>query len=254
MRRLATALVLLPLLGACGGSADPAPLAAAAAGEPLPVVTTPGAAVPQAPEAAAPGLPGAPRQPTDGQAADEPAPEDLELPPGDPGPDAPSVPEPTAGPTVEEPGLKTSVPRAALLPAADLGSGWTALPAGTGSAGPGSACTPRPSGPSAAALLRAPGGGTLRETVSVARDALAEVAGWRAALASCGYAVAPLALGEDGLSARHPGRQDRVLVTTSEQVVVALRATGALADDGGLEDLADLALGSSCPAAPDGCH
>lgn len=225
-------LVLLPALAACSAPAQP---------EAAPVVEVglAGAPVPVRPEPVE--LPDP--DPADAVVGADPA--DAQLPPGDPGPDAPAVPEP-AETQVDEPAGPRRVPVEALLTAPDLGPGWRAAPI------PRAACAPRLRGPSATGALASDDGSTLVETVRVAADGEAAVADWRRALSACGYALAPLALGEEGLSAVGPG--ERVLVTTAEQVVVVLRAGGPLADDPALPDRADLALGTSCPAAPDGCH
>jgi hypothetical protein len=44
------------------------------------------------------------------------------------------------------------------------------------------------------------------------------------------------------------------LVLASERVGVVPMASGPAAQQGAWESLADLALGSSCAASPDGCH
>lgn len=248
-RRLAVAAVALPLLAACGAGSEPGAAAAVTgpaatasavpAPELAPAVPVP--AVP-APVPAAPGEEVVVTEVVDAGA-------EVALPPGDPGVDAPAVPEPVETEVhAHDEELPDRVPQAALLRAADLGPGWQ--PAER----PPAPCGPRVSGPSATAALAGTDSprSTLVQTVAVAQDAPGAVADWRHALAACGYAVAPLALGEDGLAASSAG--ERVLVTTAEQVVVVLRATGPLATDPALDDWADLALGTSCPAAPDGCH
>lgn len=242
MRRLAAALVLVPLLGACSSPASPAALAVAEVGLAGAPVQLAGEPAPVAP---------LPEDPPTGEPVEpvvEAGPEHDELPPGDPGVDAPEVPEP---PPAEahahgDEELPGRVPPGALLTAADLGPGWSTTDAAA------SPCAPRESGPQASTVLVAPDGSRLAQTVAVAADGPAAVAEWRRALAGCGLAVTPLALGDAGASAHGAGA--RVLVTTAEQVLVVLRATGPLAADPGLPDLGDVALGTSCPAAPDGCH
>ena len=241
MRRLAGALLLLPLLSACTSPAAPPAAASVAELGPVAEVGPVGVSVPVAPP---------PTDPPAGEPVEEVVearPDDTAVPPGDPGVDAPSAPEP-AGTEVHghDEQLPGHVPRSALLRPADLGPGWAAARA------PEGACAPRTSGPSASGALASDTGSTLVETVQVEADALGAVAGWRRALQACGYAVSSLALGEAGVAADGDG--ERVLVTTSEQVVVVVRARGPLAADPALPDWADLALGSSCPAAPDGCH
>ncbi len=236
MRRLAAALVLLPVLSACSSTATPP-----AAAPPVAEVGLAGAPVPVAPPPADVTAAGPDEQVV------EAGPDDTAVPPGDPGVDAPPAPEPTGVEVhAHEEELPRRVPAAALLRAADLGPGWADART------PEADCAPRTAGPSASRALRSDAGSTLVETVQVAPDGEQAVAEWRRALAACGLAVSPLALGEAGIAADGDG--ERVLVTTAEQVVVVLRARGPLAADPALSDWADLALGSSCPAAPDGCH
>lgn len=234
MRRLvAAALVLLPVLGACSSPAAPA------AAPPVAEVGLNGVPVPVAP------APVAGAEPV--EEVVEAGPDDTAVPPGDPGVDSPPAPEPTGTEVhAHEEELPRRVPASALLKVADLGPGWSTASA------PEGACAPRGTGPSASSALRSDDGSTLVETVQVAPDGEEAVAAWRKALAACGHVVSPFALGEAGLAA--DGGGERVVVTTAEQVVVVLRARGPLAADPALSDWADLALGSSCPAAPDGCH
>jgi hypothetical protein len=67
--------------------------------------------------------------------------------------------------------------------------------------------------------------------------------------------VSDYALGDAGLDARSADGAARVVVTGTEGVLVLLHARGGLAraaDE--MDGWADLALGTSCAAAPDGCH
>jgi hypothetical protein len=81
------------------------------------------------------------------------------------------------------------------------------------------------------------------------------VATWRRALVGCGWSVTDYALGDAGLSATRPDGSARVVVTGTEGVLVVLHAKGGLV--GATDEMdgwADMALGTSCVAAPDGCH
>ena len=181
MRRLAAALVLLPVLSACTSPATPQ------AAAPVAEVGLGGVPVPVAPP------------PVD-VPADEPVveagPDDPAVPPGDPGVDAPSAPEPAATEVhAHDEELPRRVPPSALLGAADLGPGWATART------PEGACAPRATGPSVRGALVSDTGSTLVESVSVEADAVGAVAGWRRALEACGYAVSPLALGEAGIAA-----------------------------------------------------
>lgn len=147
------------------------------------------------------------------------------------------------------PPVASSVPSGALLSPADLGPGWaSSLPAPP----------PCPS-PSVGTASRSAGlterRGTLTQTVAAGVDVSAAVASWRAALSRCGYAVRDDALGDASVSGSSPAGGDAVTVTGTEGVLVVLHARGALAAaDDELQGWADLALGTSCVAAPDGCH
>lgn len=238
VRRLAAALVPLPVLSACSS-----PAAEPVAAPPVAEVGLAGAPVPVAPPVV---VPADAADAADGAEVVEARPGDTAVPPGDPGVDAPPAPEPTGTEVHAHEEAPERVPPSALLWAADLGPGWA------GERAPTDDCAPRTRGPSASRALRSDDGSSLVETVQVAADGEQAVVAWRRALATCGHVVSPFALGEAGLAADGDG--ERVLVTTAEQVVVVLRATGPLAADPALDDWADLAFGTSCPAAPDGCH
>jgi hypothetical protein len=96
--------------------------------------------------------------------------------------------------------------------------------------------------------------GTLTETVSRTGDVASTVAAWKRAFDRCGWSVSDYRLGDAGLIARRSGTAT-VVVTGAEGVLVLLHAGGGLASASDeIDSWADLALGTSCEAAPDGCH
>ena len=185
-----------------------------------------------------------------------------ELPEGDPGPDAPEAPEPT-GPVEEEHGdepAKTVIPQEATLDAATMGGVaggvWQVQPAGADQAGPCGALPDVGAGASRSVRLTDDRGRVLVQTVlsfahgedAAAVDALA------ASFADCGWTAGEAPpLGER--SAQATSDAGTALVLAAEGAVVVLTGTGGLPDDtAAWEGVADIALGSSCPAAPEGCH
>jgi len=180
------------------------------------------------------------------------------LPPGDPGLDAPAVPDPgTAGPDAhgDEPARRT-VPAAAMLTADTvsmmLGGSWAAH------AGGGDECV-RPEGAlgSRTGSYGGTASGVVVETVATYKDAKAAdaaVAALGRSARSCGWgSVRDPRLGSASVSATE-GARSMVAVAT-EGVLVLLVGTGDFTRDAGRwGSLVDLALGTSCPAAPDGCH
>ena len=180
------------------------------------------------------------------------------LPPGDPGLDAPSVPDPGVASDEHaghEEGRRT-VPLLAMLTAGTVrmvaGDGWERRRGG------GDECV-RPEG--ALGLLSMTYGGTdagvVVETVATYRDdkaADSATAALAEAAAGCGWEAAPdPRLGSASVAATD-GSRSMVAVST-EGVAVLLVGTGAVAKDPvRWGSLVDLALGTSCPAAPDGCH
>lgn len=177
------------------------------------------------------------------------------LPPGDPGMDAPEVPDPgTEAPAHEHPAL-TSVPADALLDeesvAAALGSTWTT------SAGEGDSCTLPQGSVANRSMSYASNRGVLVETVTTHPDpdsADRAVAGLADGLAACGWTVdADPRLGSASVAAHDAERT--LTAVSAEGVGVVLVGHGALTGDpGGWFSLVDFAIGSACPAAPDGCH
>jgi hypothetical protein len=185
------------------------------------------------------------------------------LPPGDPGTTTPP-------PTGHDPRHRvTAVPAAALVDTSSLGAiaGGTWVESPT----PGSWCSaPRtgPAGTSRSQLLTTTPGiapGRLVESVTAHDSATAAadaVAATTARLQGCGLVVdrdPRLGQVSEQLTGELPdgaGGTDHVvaLVLSSERVDVVLVASGPAARQGAWESLADLALGSSCAASPDGCH
>ena len=182
-----------------------------------------------------------------------------ELPQGDPGQAAPEVPEPTGEPEDHEdaPAL-SEVPEQALLDAATVagvaGGRWTAAASTPTAVG---RCGSLAADAAARSVRLTDGSRTLVQTVLSYEhgEDLEAVPALAQSFADCGWTASeapPLgeasaaASGADGGSA---------LVFSSEGAVVVLVGTGGLAADAGVWDaLADVALGSACPAAPGGCH
>jgi hypothetical protein len=181
------------------------------------------------------------------------------LPPGDPG-DGPSVPENTS--TVEEArgAALATVPAGALLDATTmgqvLGGSWTA------SAAPADSCSaPRPAqSVGTRSTLLAGAGGTVIENVATynGSDDAAAVSALAKRLRGCGWtqgAEPPLGEHSAQLSRTGSNGVERVVVVTAEGVTVTVVGRGALAantDDWAA--IVDVANGTSCMAAPDGCH
>lgn len=179
-----------------------------------------------------------------------------ELPAGDPGDGAPEVPEPTGPPEEHEDGpALTEVPPEALLDATTVGGvvggTWTGTPASA--VGP---CGPLPSRAASRSVRLTDGARVLVQTVLSYRHGAdgTAVADLAASFGECGWSPAQApALGEH--SAAVQGPDGSVLMLSAEGAVVVLMATGGLAEDAGAWDaVADLALGTACPAAPGGCH
>ena len=187
----------------------------------------------------------------------EALPAPAELPEGDPGQDAPEAVEPTGAPEEHEdaPAL-SAVPAEALLDPTTLagvaGGAWTAR--ASGAAGP---CGALPATAASRSVRLTGDRGELLQTVLSYRhgDDGPAVQALAASFADCGWTPgeAP-ALGESAARADGPGG-GRALVVAAEGAVVVLTGRGALAaDDAAWDAVADVALGTACPAAPEGCH
>ena len=151
---------------------------------------------------------------------------------------APAAAGPTAGPTI---------PVGAFVAPVDLGPAWTVhAPVAT-------PCAPANSRSAIRSTGLAEARGLLTETLATGVDVAAAVTAWQRSLRACGFTVRDQPLGDAGLTAYKQGVA--FAVTGTEGVLVVLHATGALADaQDELDGWADLALGTSCVAAPDGCH
>lgn len=185
------------------------------------------------------------------------------LPPGDPGIEdlPPDGDDPDGDPprATGEHGDETpaGVAAGALLDAGTVASAaggtWsaTATPAGCTSAAPvGSAA--------ARSLALAAAGGDLTQTVATypdAQSAAAAVTGTGDRLAACGFTVTgDPRLGEASVELSRLETGERAMVLAADGALAMLVASGSPAAPGTWESLADLALGTSCAAAPHGCH
>lgn len=237
MRRSAIAagaVTIAVLLSGCGERFD-APTGAAGATSPAPAASRT-AVLPEETE--------------------RPVVEPTDLPPGDPGLDAPGVPEPEVHEDDHGHGpARATVPAEALMTAETvemvLGGRWTEHPGGQDE------CLT----PEGALGTRSRSYGTsdalVVETVATypddeAADAAVAALGRRAD--RCGWVPAQDPRLGSASTAVSDGARGAVAMA-AEGVVVLLVGTGSLTrDQGGWWSLADLALGTSCPAAPDGCH
>lgn len=176
------------------------------------------------------------------------------LPPGDPGAD-----DSTATPDAP-PGPVATIPAEAMLDAPTVGAvaggSWTAAEAPAGWC-----ATPHTPGARVdRAQVLTTDGGRLLETVSSHADrAAARRAVDRAAtrLVACGWTLDhDPRLGEASEQLTRSGGDgpEVALVLAADGVGVVLVAVGTAAAQGTWESLADLALGSSCLAADEGCH
>jgi len=181
------------------------------------------------------------------------------LPPGDPGPDAPSVPDPGApeGPrSHDEPGRQVVPPQAML----DTQTVSGVLGGGTWQAGGGKPldCLTGTDRVAQRSTTFRVGDQQVLQTVSTYRSLdAADRAARRAAqeLRACGWSgVSDPRLGTAATSATLPADDGQLLVVAAEGVTVTLVGTGVSAGPARWTSLADLALGNSCAAAPDGCH
>jgi hypothetical protein len=192
--------------------------------------------------------------------ASEP-PVDPSLPPGDPGLDAPAVPDPgTAGPDHDEhehgEDARRSVPAAALLTAPTvrmvLGGRWD------GRAGGGDECL-RPGGAVATRSMTYGGSveASLLETVATYPDAEAAdraVARLGEAAAGCGWtAGADPRVGSVSVSAT-AGHRTMTAVSSEGVLVLLVGAGDVTRKQARWGSLVDMALGTSCAAAAHGCH
>jgi hypothetical protein len=184
--------------------------------------------------------------------------EEPSLPPGDPGLDAPAVPDP--GTASAEPHghgeARRTVPVSAMLTADTvrmvLGAGWERRSGG------GDECV-RPQGGLGVRTMSYGGSveGLLVETVVTYADAGAAdsaVAALGDSAGDCGWSAGPdPRLGSASVAAADGARS--MVAVSAEGVLVLLVGTGDFTGNRARwGSLVDLALGTSCPAAPDGCH
>jgi hypothetical protein len=195
------------------------------------------------------------------------------LPPGDPGPDAPGTDDPNgdlgnAGGSSDQPKhpAKTTVPRAAVLDAETVtsvaGGAWTA-----GAAPADSCVAPRPGKAVAtrSAQLTSGADGTtssrLVETIGTHRGTKAAVSVVRAIeqrLLDCHATSAPdPRIGDASVQLTLVGADGTNTVVTAaaiEGVTFVLSGSGPVTGTDTWSALTDIALGSTCAAAVDGCH
>jgi hypothetical protein len=183
----------------------------------------------------------------------------TELPPGDPGLDAPSVPDPgvPAHDREHEDPARTQVPVLALLDvpsvAAVLGGDWQQVEA---QAPEGFAATQ----PVAARTVAYESdGGRFEETVATHRSLAAAdraVTSLGRELEARGWTPMPdPRLGTASLAVRSPDGARTAAIMSAEGVTATLVGSGsATAARSRWVGLLDLALGTSCEAAPHGCH
>ena len=185
------------------------------------------------------------------------------LPPGDPGP-GPSVPEDTSGTEPHPDDPRTSVPVGALLDAgtvaAVVGGSWRST------AAPADSCdAPRPTSPTAPVATRTAAltgtRGQLVETVATHADreaAVRTVDAMAKRLRGCGWTLEEEPpLGEDSalLTRSTSSGTEPLVIVAAEGVTVTMLGRGPVAtsaDDWAA--IVDVAIGTSCLAAPDGCH
>lgn len=183
----------------------------------------------------------------------------VELPPGDPGLDAPAVPDPGApkGHDGHHDAARRVVPRESMLGSQMvskvLGGQWhelTARPLG---------CTSELDEVAERTVAYESDGRRVLQTVATHRS---QAAGDRAVrdmsrlLRGCGWTVHPdPRLGSASTAASNSTDTQTAVVVAAEGVTVTLVGSdGATAHNGRWWSLVDLALGNSCAAAPDGCH
>jgi len=169
---------------------------------------------------------------------------------GDPTPQAePTVVPTTAAAPLQGPTAGPTVALGAFVSPGDLGERWAS---GAAAALP---CRPAFRHDAMRSVGLVEERGRLTETIATGVDIPAVVAAWRGTLAGCRYDVRDDDLGDAGITALSADGEDRVLITGTEGVLIVMHASGDLADESEeLASWADLALGTSCVAAADGCH
>jgi len=185
------------------------------------------------------------------------------VPPGDPGPNAPEAPDPGA-PTEppEAHPARTAVPVDAMLDTDSVGAALGGTWSPGRPPGEGRCAEPLPAGAvSSRSVTLVSHTRTLTETLTThpsAKAAVKAVEGLSATLRSCGWtATEAPALGEQAVQATRTtgGQRETIVALAAEGVAVTLVADGlGAADAASWESVVDLALGSACAAAADGCH
>jgi hypothetical protein len=270
-RRVVTACAAAAIavtLAGCGGAAN---------GEVTSSSDGSATAVPASTKTAAPAHSTGTEQPT-GAATKDASPMPT-LPPGDPGTDAPGTDDPNGDlgnetPVAHPKDAKTSVPKTAVLDAETVasvaGGSWT-----TGEVPADSCAAPRPAKLVATRSTQLSGTGTgtatgdslgatgsrLVETVSTHHGADAAIAAVRALerrLARCHATSAPdPRIGDASVELSLTNPDGTVTVVTAaavEGVTFVLAGSGPVTGANRWSALTDIALGSTCVAALDGCH
>lgn len=181
----------------------------------------------------------------------------TELPPGDPGLDASSVPDP--GKPEDDghgkPG-RTSVPAESMLGSATvagvLGGHWQEKPGGpVDCVAPANSIAERTTGYGS-------GGSQVSQTVAIfgsPATADREVARAARRLRDCGWTTKPDPRLGSASAAAANGESESAFVVATEGVIVTLVGSGpATANRLRWSSLMDVSLGNACAAAPDGCH
>jgi hypothetical protein len=192
-----------------------------------------------------------------GSPAVTPGPGEASLPPGDPGLDAPAMPDPgtaAADPHAHEE-VRRTVPMRAMLTTADLrmavGGRWERH------AGANAECVvPQDAVATRTMAYGGTSAGMVLQTVASYPDtdeSDAAVFALREAVEGCGWGdVRDPRIGSAAVAAVDGARA--MTAVSVEGVLVVLVGTGRVTDGWKWHALVDLAAGSACPAAPDGCH
>jgi hypothetical protein len=185
------------------------------------------------------------------------------LPAGDPGSQAPEAPDPGA-PTEppEAHPARRAVPAEAMLDPDSVGQVLGGTWSMGRSRGGGRCAAPLPAGAAASrSVTLVSHTQTLTETLTThpsGQAAVQAVKGLSTTMRSCGWtATEAPALGEQAVQAVRTtdGQRQTIVALAAEGVAVTLVVDRLRAADAqAWESIVDLALGSSCAAAADGCH
>lgn len=189
-----------------------------------------------------------------------------DLPVGDPGRGAPAVAEPAPDAAAghghgQEGALPTAVPDEAMLDAATLsgvaGGTWQAVPVPPAETGPCGAVPTDEAAASRSARHVDGAGRVVTQTVQSYEhghdgEAVGALVG---SLRGCGWEpVEGLPLGEHSAQAHRADGTTLVVVAAEGALVLLVGGGGIEQDTVAWDAVADVALGSACAAAPDGCH